>query len=212
MPKVEDRSVSFAVVDNSIYIFPPGAHSVEAHVQLRKVQWNEDGSIYLHPSQWASGPTPTPAPTRPPTGDFDFIPWPGIGPHPRIELAPGQTKCLRVPYSSARMGVATAGTQDETLTNLEQTASPTPGDRGWWDTPEAIVWTEGRGGGAKVPNKPAKSQGDPAGGGTVLYWSPAGAVDAFARPNDGKDWCINFHNPTNEKGYFEFYATGELAR
>lgn len=194
--RIEQRFVNTAP-DGGVYVFPPGARSDgKPSTKEHKLAFNPDGSIYFFPPEAGTGTPP------PQAADAKEIPFPGFGPHPLVRLEPGQPYFVRIPYASSLMAVQVAGTQEDTVTDLELTGSPTPGDRNWWSTPEA-AFTGGRGG---ATSQPARWQGSAHGGGGRLGWSPSGSASDFKRPNDGRAWSVNF---VSEKGgSVEFYVMG----
>lgn len=204
MPKVVVRPVSFAP-DSGIYIFPPGAPTDHAPTtEMRQISYNEDESLYIFPKGVGVGPTPTPPPTKP-VVDAEKLEWPGLGPHPVVRMKPKQAYYVLIPYAANVMAVQAGGTFDDTVTDLELTAAPTPGDRNYWSTPAAGVPYKDRANKDQVAY-PARAYGDAHGSGLRLGWSANGSFSDFKRPNDGQPWAITLYSETG--GTVEFFVQG----
>lgn len=180
----------------------------------RNVTFNDDRSIYIHPPVAGGTPPPTgtPPPVIPPStgqpvGDAIKVEFPGLGPHPVVRMEPRQPYYVLIPYAENVMAVQAAGTFEDTVTDLELTGAPTPGDRNWWNTAEATVTTPSRD--PRQPptvSKPARSYGDAHGPGVRLSWSPNGSANDFKRPNDGRPWAVTLYS--EKGGSVEFFVQG----
>lgn len=158
-----------------------------------------DGTTPITPTTPGPGPvTPQPQQPQQPYIPAGVIPMetPPIGTHPVYQFEAGKTYAMRVPRAASVMMCQCAGTQGQTLTQVEMTFSKVAGDRNYYATPDAGVATGGRQGTVY----PGRAEGDPHGGGVALRWSP-----------DGRDVSSKF-TPEMTEAFINFYSvqTGEM--